>query len=101
MGATFVVCHRVYLIKNQRSDTGQTLASTSGSKQYVERLWGGDQDMGRAFCHLGAVVGLGVPGAHDRSNLRQWCSSSFCQYRNFFQWCGQVFLDVVGEGFQG
>ncbi len=79
----------VDLVDDHRLDPGEDLAHAGGEHQ-VERLGGGDEDVGRGFRHRPPVFLRGVAGAQADGDL----GADPAQRRP------QVALDVVGERFQ-
>ena len=80
---------RVDLVDDHRLDAGEDLAGARGEHQ-VERLGGGDQDVGRRFAHRPALFLAGVAGAQADRDV----GADAAQRR------AQVALDVVGERLQ-
>ena len=80
---------RVDLVDDHRLDPGEDLAHVGGEHQ-VERLGGGDEDVGRGFRHRPPFFLRGVAGAQADRDL----GADPAQRRP------QVALDVVGERFQ-
>ena len=101
MGAALVVGHGVDLVQDQRMDVLQPSPSALRGQQDVQRLGGGDEDVRRPLGQLLPFRGRGVAGAHRRGDLWYRGSGLLGQGCYLFQWGCQVFLDVVGQGFEG
>ena len=89
VGAPLGLGDRVDLVDDHRLDRGEDLAGARGEHQ-VERLGGGDQDVGRRFAHRPALGLAGVAGPQADRDL----GADPPQRRP------QVALDVVGERLQ-
>ena len=80
MGATLGGGHRVDLVDDHRLDADERLTGRRGAHQ-IQRLGGGDEEIGRAPDQLLTIVGRGVAGAHpdlgchERSPSRSAASS--------------------------
>jgi hypothetical protein len=90
MGAALGLGDRVDLVDDDPLRPGEDLARARGQHQ-VERLGGGDEDVGRAAQHRLAIALGGVAGPDPDLDL----TADPLQRR------AQVALDVVGESLQG
>ena len=72
VGAALGRRHRVDLVDDHRVDVRQRLAGP-GREQQVQRLRGGDEDVGGCARQLAALLGRGVAGAHPDGDVgRAW-----------------------------
>jgi hypothetical protein len=67
----------------------------------VERLGGGDEDVGRVALHRSAHLGRGVAGADGGRDFGRDGAPGLKLVPYPDEWRAQVSVDVVGERFQG
>jgi len=100
VGAALGAGHRVDLVDDHVGDRGQHLAD--GRREHeVERLGGGDEDVGRVAGDVTAV-GLGGVACAGGHRDRRWGQAPPCRLHGDAGEGGpQVALDVIGEGLEG
>ena len=101
MGSALVVGYGVDFVDDDGADVAEVLAGFSGGEEDVERFRRGDEDVGRVAEHGGAVFGEGVSGADAGANFGGEVAAFEGELLDFAEGLVEVFLDVVGEGFEG
>ena len=96
VGAALVWRQRVDLVDDDPADAAQHRAGRAG-EQKEERLWRGDEDVGRAPVELAALVGRGVAGPDADRDLGNRQAQALGLQRKPGQRRPQVALDVHGE----
>ena len=101
MAAALVAGDGMNLVHDDHAGGAQKLAAALRGQEDVQRLGGGDQDVGRAADHEVPLARGRVARAHHGPDLRQWGAGLLRQCGNCGQRFLQVLLDVVAQGFEG
>ena len=96
MGAALVARHRVDLVHDHGVRARQRGAARLAAEQDVERLRGGDQDVGRLACHGLPVGRRRIAGAHHAADGRGRRAQPVRPFGDAAQRRFQVALYVVG-----
>ena len=100
VGAALVVGYGVDLVDDDGADAAEVFAGLAGGEEDVEGLGCGDEDVGRVAEHGGTLFGEGVAGADGGADLGAEIAALHGELLDFGQRGVEVFLDVVGEGFE-
>jgi hypothetical protein len=101
VGSAFVAGEGVDFIDDDGVDVAQGLAAAGGGEQDVERLRGGDEDVGRQFQHAGTVARGSVSGAHHGANGGHEVATLGGQLLDLEERLVEILLDVVAERLEG
>ena len=101
MGAAFVIGDGVDFVDDDGADVAEVLAGLACGEEDVEGFGGGDENVGRALEHLGALAGEGVSGADAGADLGAEIAAGGGELLDFSEGAVEVLLDVVGEGLEG
>ncbi len=100
MGAALVVGYGVDFVDDNGADAAEMLARFAGGEEDVEGLGGGDEDVRRVTEHGGTLFGEGVAGADGGADLGTEIAALHCELLDFGEGGVEIFLHVVGEGFE-
>ena len=100
MRATLVVGHRMDFVDDHGLDIAQNRPALIRSKQNVERLRRGHQNVRRPLQHGAPLVHQRVAGAHRSANFRHEQAALARHGKDFPQRHFQIFLDVVAQRLQ-
>ena len=100
MSSALVVGDSVNLVDDHGLDSTEVLARFARSEQDVERLGRSDEDVRRIAKHCGALFRERVSGADAGADFGAEIAALNREALDLGQWTVEVFLDVIGEGFQ-
>ena len=95
--APLVAGHRMDFVDDHGLRAPQELTAPLGCEQDVERLRGGDQNVGRLAEHQLACPRRGIAGAHSEADLRKREPLGLGQPHDPSQRFLQVLLDVISQ----
>src|SRR6266566_2049187 len=87
------------LVDDEPPHRRKDLSRCAGEDE-VQRLWSGDEDVGRVALHRAAHLGRGVAGADGRRDVRRHPAATLDLVADAHQRRAQVAVDVVGESLQ-
>ncbi len=87
------------LVDDEPPDRRKDLSRGAGEDE-VQRLWSGDEDVGRVALHRAAHLVRGVAGADGGRDIRRHPAAALDLVADAHQRRAQVAVDVVGERLQ-
>ena len=100
VGTALVVGDGVDFVDDDGADAAEIFPGFAGGEKDVERLRRGDENVRRVAKHGGTLFGEGVAGADAGADFRAEIAALHGEALNFGEWGVEVFLYVVGEGFE-
>ncbi len=100
MGAALVVGDGVDFVDDDGADAAEVFARFACGEEDVEGFGRGDEDVRRVAEHGGALFGEGVAGADAGADLGAEIAARQGELLDLGERAVEVFLDVVGEGFE-
>ena len=101
MRSAFIPGHGMDFIHDHRAHTPQNTPAALGGDEQVERLRGGDQDLGRLLEHRGPSRGRGIAAPQTNPQFGDWVAASARSLSDLLQGLPQVVLDIRRQRLEG